>query len=109
MFKRSASPLNPVSFLFNEKAIVANKDDTVAAALLAAGLTTFSVGPDEKTRRAPVCMIGNCFECLVEIDGKSNQQACLVQVSANMNVKAQHGLVLVKGLVESKMEDSKND
>ena len=54
-------------------------------------------------------MIGNCFECLVEIDGQSNQQACLIEVSANMNVKTQYGLVLVKDLLESNMKNSKND
>ncbi len=109
MFKRSMPMLDPVSFFFNEKVIVANKNDTVAAALLAAGITTFSLGTNEKTHRAPVCMIGNCFECLVEIDGQSNQQACLIEVSENMNVKTQYGLVLVKDLLESNMKNSKND
>ena len=73
MFKRSMPMLDPVSFFFNEKVIVANKNDTVAAALLAAGITTFSLGTNEKTHRAPVCMIGNCFECLVEIDGQADR------------------------------------
>lgn len=31
--------------------------------------------------RAPYCMMGVCFECLMEIDGEPNQQGCLVIVS----------------------------
>lgn len=37
--------------------------------------------------RAPFCLIGVCHECLMEIDGKPYQQACLVTVREGMNVK----------------------
>ena len=35
--------------------------------------------------------MGVCFECLVEIDGVPNQQACLVPVSEGMSVRRQEG------------------
>ena len=43
--------------------------------------------------RAPLCMMGVCFECLVEIDGQKNQQACLVRVRSGMTIRRQfpHG------------------
>ncbi|NKB63567.1 MAG: hypothetical protein GKR95_16110 [Gammaproteobacteria bacterium] len=36
--------------------------------------------------RGPYCMMGVCFECLVEIDGKRNQQACQIEVQPGMSV-----------------------
>ena len=39
--------------------------------------------------RAPFCMMGACFECLLEIDGIGNQRACQVEVKAGMQVRRQ--------------------
>jgi predicted molibdopterin-dependent oxidoreductase YjgC len=39
--------------------------------------------------RAPFCMMGVCFECLLEIDGIGNQRACQVEVKAGMQVRRQ--------------------
>ena len=39
--------------------------------------------------RAPFCMMGACFECLVEIDGRANQRACQVRVRGGMRVRRQ--------------------
>jgi len=39
--------------------------------------------------RAPFCMTGACFECLLEIDGIENQRACQVEVEAGMKVRRQ--------------------
>jgi hypothetical protein len=41
--------------------------------------------------RAPYCMMGVCFECLLEIDGEPNQQGCLVSVQEGMRINRQHG------------------
>lgn len=39
--------------------------------------------------RAPLCMMGACFECLLEIDGVDNQRACQVEVKAGMRIRRQ--------------------
>jgi predicted molibdopterin-dependent oxidoreductase YjgC len=36
-------------------------------------------------------MMGICFECLVEIDGKPSRQACLTTVREGMVVRRQQG------------------
>jgi|TARA_B100001146_G_scaffold23443_1_gene17809 NADH dehydrogenase/NADH:ubiquinone oxidoreductase subunit G len=36
-------------------------------------------------------MIGNCFDCLVEIDGETNLQACLVTVRDGMRIRSHPG------------------
>ncbi len=41
-------------------------------------------------KRAPYCFIGVCHECLMEIDGKPNQQSCLSRVKEGMKINKQH-------------------
>jgi len=64
---------------------------SVADALLAAGVTHFRSTPVSGAPRAPYCMMGICFECLLEIDGISNRQACLVTVQPGMKIRSQEG------------------
>lgn len=59
---------------------------TLAAALLAAGVQTFRTTPVTGAPRAPYCMMGVCFDCLVEVDGVPNRQACLMTVRDGMRV-----------------------
>jgi NADH dehydrogenase/NADH:ubiquinone oxidoreductase subunit G len=35
--------------------------------------------------------MGVCFDCLVEVDGTPNVQACMVAVRDGMRVRLQHG------------------
>ena len=76
---------------FEGSSIVAEAGDTVAAALLAAGVGAFRETPVGHRPRAPYCMMGICFDCLVEIDGVPNRQACMVTVADGMRVRRQHG------------------
>jgi D-hydroxyproline dehydrogenase subunit gamma len=64
---------------------------SVAAALLAAGVPRFRSTPVSGAPRAPYCMMGVCFECLLEINGVANRQACLVQVQPGMRIRSQQG------------------
>jgi predicted molibdopterin-dependent oxidoreductase YjgC len=64
---------------------------TVAAGLLAAGVSRFRSTPVSGAPRAPYCMMGVCFDCLVEIDGVANRQACLIEVRDGMKVRTQEG------------------
>lgn len=64
---------------------------SVAAALLAAGVSRFRSTPVSGGSRAPYCMMGVCFECLLEIDGISNRQACLVTVQPGIKIRSQEG------------------
>lgn len=55
----------------------------LAAALLGAGITTFRHTPVSGAPRGPFCMMGACFDCLVEVDGIS-RQACMMEVSEGL-------------------------
>ncbi len=63
--------------------------DTVAAAVLAAADPTCRATPVSGARRAPFCLMGACFDCLMEIDGVPQRQACLVEVRDGMEVRRQ--------------------
>jgi len=65
--------------------------ETVAAAILASGLRSCRTTPLSGEPRAPFCMMGVCFECLMEIDGIPNRQACQVQVREGMRIRRQIG------------------
>lgn len=65
--------------------------ETVAAAILASGLHSCRTTPLSGESRAPFCMMGVCFECLMEIDGIPNRQACRVQVKEGMRIRRQIG------------------
>ena len=92
MFKRVQSINNPIAFRFEDRDIIAQANDSVAAALLGADVIVFREQSGSGTHRGPFCMIGNCFDCLVEIDGEPNRQACQERVREGMQVRRQRGL-----------------
>ena len=47
--------------------------------------------PVSQSLRAPYCMMGVCFECLVEIDGQGSVQSCLTPVADGMRIARQQG------------------
>lgn len=57
----------------------------LAAALLGAGVTVFRHTPVSAAPRAPFCMMGACFDCLVEIGGVV-QQACMLEVTEGLRI-----------------------
>lgn len=91
MFRRLDELAVPLTIYLDDQVVRAAPGDTVAAALLAAGIQPLRWSAVSEAPRAPYCMIGNCFECLVEIDGVPDQQACLVRVAEGMRVRRQRG------------------
>ena len=69
----------------------AREGDSVAAALLAAGLRSCRTTPISGAARAPFCMMGVCYECLVEVDGIPNRQSCQITVQEGMQIRRQIG------------------
>jgi len=69
----------------------ARAGDSVAATLLAAGVAAFRTTPVTGSARGPYCMMGVCFDCLVVIDGRPNQQACMIPAQDGMRIERQQG------------------
>lgn len=91
MYKRfDGSKAKGVTLTIEGKRITAPAGSSVAAAMLTAGFDHVRTTPVSGARRAPFCMMGTCFDCLVEIDGAPNRQACQTTVRQGMRVKLQH-------------------
>jgi predicted molibdopterin-dependent oxidoreductase YjgC len=80
-----------VTITVDGASVRAASNDTVAAALLAAGYDHCRTTAVSGAPRAPYCMMGVCFDCLVTIDGVGNRQGCLVRVRDGMKVELQRG------------------
>ncbi len=90
MFKRlhDAAPVQVTVYIEGEPVKAAARE-SVAAVLLLSGPEPFGASAVSEAPRAPYCMIGNCFECLVEVDGAPNRQACMVPVAEGMRIRRQ--------------------
>jgi predicted molibdopterin-dependent oxidoreductase YjgC len=92
MFRRLRDdPRAAVTIELDGETLTALEGDTVAAAMLTAGVGHTLTTPVGGKARLPYCMMGVCFDCLMEIDGVPNRQACLVRVRDGMKVRRQLG------------------
>ena len=91
MFKRLRDAGGIVAIEIDGKTVRARSGDTVAAAMLANGIDHCRTTPVSGAPRAPYCLMGVCFECLVTIDGVGSRQGCLVPVRDGMRVETQQG------------------
>ena len=92
MYKRlNAITGRTVTLTFEGAELKVPAGESVAAAILAANPGYTRTTPVTGAQRAPYCMMGACFDCLMEIDGVADRQACMVQVRDGMAVRRQHG------------------
>ncbi|MYV92703.1 (2Fe-2S)-binding protein [Streptomyces sp. SID1034] len=73
------------------RAVSALPGQTVAAALWAAGVLTWRTTRGGGSPRGVFCGIGQCFDCLVTVNGVANRRACLVSVGPGDEVRTQEG------------------
>ena len=79
-----------VGFEFDGRKIRAQRGDTIASALYAAGTTTFSRSFKYHRPRGLLCASGHCPNCLVTVDGEPNVRACTRPIKHGMKVKHQN-------------------
>ena len=84
-------PESRIRFRFNGIEVDAVAGQTIAAALLAAGQLEFrrstrTMGTD--AMHGPWCLMGACFECVVEVRDAGRCQACMTEVREGMDVTA---------------------
>jgi aerobic-type carbon monoxide dehydrogenase small subunit (CoxS/CutS family) len=80
-----------IEFTFDGESIGAITGQSVAAALLAANQRALRKTRFNNNERGVFCGIGVCFDCLVVIDGITNQRACLIEARPGMKVQTQVG------------------
>lgn len=79
-----------IRFYYRGRAIVAYDGETIAAALYASGIRTFSRGIKYHRPRGLLCMGGWCPNCMVRVDGVPNVRGCTTPARERMQVEPQN-------------------
>jgi predicted molibdopterin-dependent oxidoreductase YjgC len=61
----------------DDRAVECRAGETIAAALIEAGIDAWRVTRRDGARRGLFCGIGVCFDCLVSVNGDRPVRACL--------------------------------
>ena len=77
-----------VEFSFNTKPVKAVQGQSIASALVSAGILAQRVGRNQ-SEHGHYCGMGTCYECLVTIDGVSGQRSCITPVRSGISIKSQ--------------------
>ncbi|MGL4528756.1 MAG: (2Fe-2S)-binding protein [Beijerinckiaceae bacterium] len=92
MFRKlNDAEASDVTVFLEGVALKAESGESLAAVILRAPEPWTRTTPVSESPRAPYCMMGVCFECLVEVDGRASVQSCLTPVRDGMQVKRQRG------------------
>ncbi|MFF1304229.1 (2Fe-2S)-binding protein [Streptomyces sp. NPDC058307] len=86
-----AEPGSAFIVTFDGREIEALPGQTVAAALWTAGITSWRTTRGEGRPRGIFCGIGVCFDCLVTVNDRPNQRACLAPLRPGDAIRTQEG------------------
>ncbi len=79
------------TFDFDGRRVEYAPGQSVGAALTAAGIRSWRTTRVAGRPRGLFCGIGICFDCLVVVDGRPNERACLVPARSDLQVRSQEG------------------
>ena len=71
--------------------IPARPGQSVGAALTEAGVRSWRTTRHAGRPRGLFCGIGACFDCLITVDGRPDQRACLTLVAPGMQLQTTPG------------------
>ncbi len=77
----------PLQIYYEGLEIQAYQGETVAGALLAAGIRAMRHSEIGGDPRGIFCGMGVCFDCRMMIDGQANVRACITPVRQGMRVR----------------------
>lgn len=76
-----------VSLDVDGRSITAHEGESVAAALLAAGIRELRRSAKRDQPRGAFCGMGVCFDCVAVIDGRPGVRTCIEPVRDGMHVE----------------------
>src|SRR5687768_4975914 len=79
-----------ITIHLEDREIEARPGDTIAAALLRAGVSIFSRSVKYHRPRGPFCLLGSCGTCLVRVDGRPDRMACRLPALDGCRVERQN-------------------
>ena len=71
-----------IELFINKHRIGAYEGETIGAVLTAIGIRQVSHAPQLKDYRGLYCCMGSCYGCLVTVNGRPNERACVTPVQA---------------------------
>lgn len=60
---------------------------SIGAALMSAGITSWRTTRKKGKTRGLFCGIGICYDCLLTVDGQLNQRACVVPAASGTKIE----------------------
>ena len=84
-FRKIDPQSDHVSVRFDGEALMLPCGENLAGVLLVAGVMPFRYTPVSGAPHGPFCMMGACYDCLVQIYGMT-VQACMLQVTEGMHI-----------------------
>ncbi|MDQ0269814.1 (2Fe-2S)-binding protein [Cytobacillus purgationiresistens] len=76
----------PVTVYFNNQPLLAYKQQTVAAALIANGIKKLGESRKLVQSRGLFCSRGRCCSCYMTIDGENHVRSCMTKVKDGMQI-----------------------
>lgn len=85
------SPKSSYALTFDGRELPAQEGQSIAAVLWSAGILAWRTTRGSGAPRGAFCGIGSCYDCLVTVNGRPNQRACLIPARAGDTVTTQEG------------------
>ncbi|MFD0366583.1 (2Fe-2S)-binding protein [Streptomyces sp. NPDC059071] len=85
------APRTTFTLTFDDRELPAQEGQSVAAVLWSAGILAWRTTRNGAAPRGVFCGIGQCYDCLVTVNGLPNQRACMVQARPGDTVTTQEG------------------
>jgi sarcosine oxidase subunit alpha len=89
---RLSAPRQPVELFHDGESLLAERGESLAAALLAADRLPLARSPKLHRPRGPYCLRGGCDGCLARVDGVPNVMTCLRAARGGEQIETQNVL-----------------
>lgn len=78
----------PVTITVDGKSILAHPGESIATALLAAGILTLRYSPSARLPRGAFCLMGVCQECVLRVNQR-RVLACQTEVQSGLIIETE--------------------
>ena len=78
-----------IEIFIDNHPIRAYEGETIAAVLTAIGIRQIRHAPQLKDPRGLYCCMGSCYGCLVTVNGRPNERACVTPVQSGQHISLQ--------------------
>ncbi|GBQ93867.1 (2Fe-2S)-binding protein [Gluconacetobacter liquefaciens] len=91
LLEQGRSGEDAVTIDLDGQPVRARAGETVASVLMREAEAWCRATPVSQARRAPYCMMGVCFDCLMLVEGEGLLRACQTYVRDGMKIRRQIG------------------